>query len=97
MHNCESITKGNSLDVLEIDGASNRGIDEIRNLRENIHYAPSQGKYKIYIIDEVHMLTKEAFNALLKLSKNLLHMHFYVCHNRNPSRSGDYFFPLSAI
>jgi DNA polymerase III subunit gamma/tau len=64
--NCESITKGNSLDVLEIDGASNRGIDEIRNLRENIHYAPSQGKYKIYIIDEVHMLTKEAFNALLK-------------------------------
>jgi len=64
--NCESITKGNSLDVLEIDGASNRGIDEIRNLRENIHYTPSQGKYKIYIIDEVHMLTKEAFNALLK-------------------------------
>jgi len=64
--NCQSITKGNSLDVLEIDGASNRGIDEIRNLRENIHYAPSQGKYKIYIIDEVHMLTKEAFNALLK-------------------------------
>ena len=64
--NCVSITKGNSLDVLEIDGASNRGIDEIRNLRENIHYAPTQGKYKIYIIDEVHMLTKEAFNALLK-------------------------------
>ncbi len=64
--NCKSITKGNSLDVLEIDGASNRGIDEIRNLRENIHYTPSQGKYKIYIIDEVHMLTKEAFNALLK-------------------------------
>ncbi len=63
---CVSITQGNSLDVLEIDGASNRGIDEIRNLRENIRYTPSQGKYKIYIIDEVHMLTKEAFNALLK-------------------------------
>jgi DNA polymerase-3 subunit gamma/tau len=63
---CESITKGNSLDVLEIDGASNRGIDEIRNLRENIRFTPSQGKYRIYIIDEVHMLTKEAFNALLK-------------------------------
>ena len=61
---CESITKGNSLDVLEIDGASNRGIDEIRNLRENIRFTPSQGKYRIYIIDEVHMLTKEAFNAL---------------------------------
>jgi DNA polymerase-3 subunit gamma/tau len=64
--NCTSIIKGNSLDVLEIDGASNRGIDEIRNLRENIRFTPSQGKYRIYIIDEVHMLTKEAFNALLK-------------------------------
>ncbi len=63
---CKAITLGNSLDVLEIDGASNRGIDEIRNLRENIRYTPTQGKYKIYIIDEVHMLTKEAFNALLK-------------------------------
>lgn len=63
---CQSITTGNSMDVLEIDGASNRGIDEIRNLRENIRFSPSQGKYRIYIIDEVHMLTKEAFNALLK-------------------------------
>lgn len=63
---CKSITLGNSLDVLEIDGASNRGIDEIRNLRENIRFTPSLGKYRIYIIDEVHMLTKEAFNALLK-------------------------------
>ncbi len=63
---CESITKGNSLDVMEIDGASNRGIDEIRNLREKIRFAPSMGKYRVYIIDEVHMLTKEAFNALLK-------------------------------
>jgi DNA polymerase-3 subunit gamma/tau len=63
---CGEITKGSSLDVLEIDGASNRGIDEIRNLRENVKYAPSGGKYKIYIIDEVHMLTAEAFNALLK-------------------------------
>lgn len=63
---CESITKGNALDVHEIDGASNRGIDEIRNLREKIRFAPSMGKYRVYIIDEVHMLTKEAFNALLK-------------------------------
>ena len=55
-----------SLDVIEMDAASNRGIDEIRNLKENIHFAPAHGKYKIYIIDEVHMLTKEAFNALLK-------------------------------
>ncbi|MEJ2054520.1 MAG: DNA polymerase III subunit gamma/tau, partial [Calditrichaceae bacterium] len=63
---CKAITQGNSLDVLEIDGASNRGIDEIRNLRENIRFTPTMGQYRIYIIDEVHMLTKEAFNALLK-------------------------------
>ena len=55
-----------STDVIEMDAASNRGIDEIRNLKENINYAPVHGRYKIYIIDEVHMLTKEAFNALLK-------------------------------
>jgi DNA polymerase III subunit gamma/tau len=64
--NCKSITEGHNLDVIEIDGASNRGIDEIRNLRENIRFAPASNRYKIYIIDEVHMLTKEAFNALLK-------------------------------
>ncbi|NNE44745.1 MAG: DNA polymerase III subunit gamma/tau, partial [Gemmatimonadetes bacterium] len=63
---CEEIGAGRSLDVLEIDGASNRGIDEIRDLRENVRYAPSAGRSKVYIIDEVHMLTKEAFNALLK-------------------------------
>ncbi|MEM8727240.1 MAG: DNA polymerase III subunit gamma/tau [Chlamydiota bacterium] len=63
---CTEITSGSSLDVIEIDGASNRGIDDIRNLNETVGYAASNGKYKIYIIDEVHMLTKEAFNALLK-------------------------------
>src|SRR5258706_9171509 len=63
---CQEITEGRSLDVLEIDGASNRGIDEIRELRETAKYAPSSSKFKIYIIDEVHMRTKEAFNALLK-------------------------------
>jgi DNA polymerase-3 subunit gamma/tau len=63
---CREITEGRSLDVLEIDGASNRGIEEIRELRETVKYAPASGKFKIYIIDEVHMLTKEAFNALLK-------------------------------
>ena len=63
---CKEINQGSSLDVLEIDGASNRGIDEIRNLRDNVKFAPSKAKYKIYIIDEVHMLTPEAFNALLK-------------------------------
>ncbi len=63
---CKEITEGRSLDVIEIDGASNRGIDEIRDLRESVRYSPSRLKYKLYIIDEVHMLTKEAFNALLK-------------------------------
>lgn len=63
---CKEITLSRSIDVIEIDGASNRGIEEIRNLRESIKYAPIQGRYKIYIIDEVHMLTQEAFNALLK-------------------------------
>ena len=63
---CLDIIAGRSLDVLEIDGASNRGIDDIRQINETVGYAPASGKYKIYIIDEVHMLTKEAFNALLK-------------------------------
>lgn len=63
---CKEIINGNSLDVIEIDGASNRGIDEIRHLRENVWVGSARGKYKIYIIDEIHMLTKEAFNALLK-------------------------------
>jgi DNA polymerase-3 subunit gamma/tau len=63
---CREIMEGNSLDVIEIDGASNRGIDEIRQLRENVWVGSAHGRYKIYIIDEVHMLTKEAFNALLK-------------------------------
>ncbi|MBF0533117.1 MAG: DNA polymerase III subunit gamma/tau [Candidatus Omnitrophica bacterium] len=63
---CSEIAKGVSFDVLEIDGASNRGIDEIRTLRENVKFAPNYGRYKIYIVDEVHMLTAEAFNALLK-------------------------------
>jgi DNA polymerase-3 subunit gamma/tau len=64
--NCIQINEGTFLDVIEIDGASNRGIDEIRDLREKVKFAPAEGKYKIYIIDEVHMLTAEAFNALLK-------------------------------
>lgn len=64
--NCISITAGRNLDVLEIDAASNRGIDEIRDLREKIKLAPVSLHYKVYIIDEVHMLTTEAFNALLK-------------------------------
>jgi len=63
---CRSITDGSSVDVLEIDGASNRGVEDIEELRENIMYMPAGGRRKIYIIDEVHMLSKHAFNALLK-------------------------------
>jgi DNA polymerase III subunit gamma/tau len=63
---CREITEGIALDVHEIDGASNRGIDEIRELRENIKFLPASSRFKVYIIDEVHMLTREAFNALLK-------------------------------
>ena len=65
-HSCTEITTGASVDVQEIDGASNRGIDEIRDLRETIKYMPSSSRFRVYIIDEVHMLTLPAFNALLK-------------------------------
>lgn len=63
---CRGITSGDDVDVLEIDGASNRGIDEVREIRQNVQYRPSRSRFKIYIIDEVHMLTQQAFNALLK-------------------------------
>ena len=63
---CVSIAEGSHLDVVEIDGASNNGVDQVRDLRDTVRYAPAQGKFKIYIIDEVHMLSAQAFNALLK-------------------------------
>ncbi|MFW6180768.1 MAG: DNA polymerase III subunit gamma/tau, partial [Spirochaetota bacterium] len=63
---CREIAEGRSLDLVEIDGASNRRIDEVRQLRENVRFVPSSARYKVYIIDEIHMLTSEAFNALLK-------------------------------
>lgn len=64
--NCKSINENNFMDVIELDAASNRGIDEIRQIRDSVNYMPVKGKYKVYIIDEIHMLTREAFNALLK-------------------------------
>ncbi len=64
--NCEAIRRGSSMDVVEMDAASNRGIDDIRDLRDKVHFAPVEGRMKVYIVDEVHMLTPEAFNALLK-------------------------------
>ncbi len=75
---CREITSGHSFDVIEINGASNRGIDDIRQLSETVGYAPAAGKYKVYIIDEVHMLTKEAFNAMLKtLEEPPPHVKFF--------------------
>jgi DNA polymerase III subunit gamma/tau len=77
---CQSISGGEDVDVLEIDGASNRGIDEIRQLRQNAGVRPSRSRFKIYIIDEVHMLTREAFNALLKtLEEPPEHVKFIFC------------------
>lgn len=77
---CQAISIGEDVDVLEIDGASNRGIEEIRALRQNVNIRPSRARFKIYIIDEVHMLTKEAFNALLKtLEEPPEHVKFIFC------------------
>ena len=79
-HICRSIAEGRSLDLVEIDGASNRGIDEIRQLRDSVSFSPSEGRYKVYVIDEVHMLTNEAFNALLKtLEEPPPHVIFILC------------------
>jgi DNA polymerase-3 subunit gamma/tau len=83
---CLGIANGDDVDVLEIDGASNRQIDDIRRLRSNVSVRPSRGRYKIYIIDEVHMLTKEAFNALLKtLEEPPEHVKFMFC-TTNPEK-----------
>jgi len=76
---CNDINAGSLIDIIEIDAASNRGIDEVRDLKEKINFAPTKAKYKIYIIDEVHMMTKEAFNALLKtLEEPPAHAYFIL-------------------
>ena len=77
---CRAIAAGQDVDVVEIDAASNRGIDEIRQLRQNVAVRPARGRFKVYIIDEVHMLTREAFNALLKtLEEPPSHVKFVLC------------------
>ncbi len=77
---CEEISRGSFIDLIEIDGASNRGIDDVRSLRDNVRLAPGRGRFKVYIIDEVHMLTNEAFNALLKtLEEPPAHVIFILC------------------
>src|SRR5258706_2678532 len=80
MRSMHIITNGSNIDVLEIDGASNRGIDEIRDLRDKVKLAPAAAQKKVYIIDEVHMLTTEAFNALLKtIEEPPMHVMFIFC------------------
>ncbi|QTA37399.1 DNA polymerase III subunit gamma/tau [Thermosipho ferrireducens] len=83
---CKAIDNGNFIDVIEIDAASNRGIDEIRKIREAVGYHPVHGKYKVYIIDEVHMLTKEAFNALLKTLEEPPENVVFVLATTNPEK-----------
>jgi len=83
---CREITLTRSIDVIEIDGASNRGIEEIRNLREGVKYSPLHGRYKIYIIDEVHMLTTEAFNALLKTLEEPPQKVIFIFATTNPTK-----------
>ncbi|MEE9162227.1 MAG: DNA polymerase III subunit gamma/tau [Candidatus Neomarinimicrobiota bacterium] len=83
---CREISRGNNLDVLEIDGASNRRIDEIRELREAVKYPPMSGKYRIYIIDEVHMLTTPAFNALLKTLEEPPEQLVFVLATTDPQK-----------
>ncbi|ODN30700.1 DNA polymerase III subunit gamma/tau [Fervidobacterium thailandense] len=83
---CRAVDAGSHLDVVELDAASNRGIDEIRRIRDGVNFAPAMGRYKVYIIDEVHMLTKEAFNALLKtLEEPPAHVVF-VLATTNPEK-----------
>jgi DNA polymerase III subunit gamma/tau len=83
---CIAITEGRQLDLIEIDAASNRGIDEIRDLREKIGFRPNEARYKVYIIDEVHMLTKEAFNALLKTLEEPPPHAIFVLATTEPDR-----------
>jgi len=83
---CLAIARNSYLDLIEIDAASNRGIDEIRHLREKINLAPSQGRFKVYLIDEVHMLTTEAFNALLKTLEEPPDHAYFVLATTEPGR-----------
>lgn len=85
-NSCSRIGDGSSLDVIEIDAASNRGIDEIRDLREKVNFVPSEGPKKVYIIDEVHMLTNEAFNALLKLLEEPPAHIIFILATTEPSK-----------
>ncbi len=83
---CVAIAEGSHLDVIEIDGASNNGVEQVRDLRDTVQYAPAQGKYKVYIIDEVHMLSTAAFNALLKTLEEPPHHVKFVFATTDPQK-----------
>lgn len=85
-NSCQEISSGRSIDIIEIDAASNRGIDEIRELRENVKFAPVSVEYKVYIIDEAHMLTQEAFNALLKTLEEPPHHVIFILATTEPHK-----------
>ena len=95
--NCKAINENNFMDVLELDAASNRGIDEIRQIRDSANYRPVKGKYKVYIIDEIHMLTKEAFNALLKTLEEPPEHVIFVLATTNLEKIPDTIISLSLI
>ncbi len=96
--NCREITQGNAVDVLEIDGASNTGVDNIRELRETIRYRPAKSRYKIYIIDEVHMLSTAGFQCSAENPRRTTRTHrLYLCHHRTPQDPGDHLEPLPAV
>ena len=82
---CKSIAAGTSMNVIEIDAASNNGVDNIREIREEVTYRPTEGKYKVYIIDEVHMLSIGAFNALLKTLEEPPEYVIFILHRKTPS------------
>lgn len=86
---CQAVTEGRDLDLIEIDAASNRGIDEIRALRDKVAFAPNEGRYKVYVVDEVHMLTTEAFNALLKTLEEPPPHVIFVLATTEPHRLPD--------
>ena len=94
---CRALAEENSLDILEIDAASNNGVDEIRDLREKVKYPPQTGRYRVYIIDEVHMLSQGAFNALLKTLEEPPAYVVFIWRRRSRKSSGDDPFPLPAV
>jgi len=95
---CKNIISGSSFDVLEIDGASNNGVDDIRELRENIGYSSMGGKYRIFVIDEVHMLTKSAFNALLKTLEEPPKNVIFIFATTEPQKNSCYYtFKMSEV